>query len=97
MEATKRSESKRRNKRRSCPNRGSPPPDASTVGEVYLQELDPPALTSSTEVYMQAYAYTRALLEDLGCHHATHAVKGAWDAAVQHVEQQIGAAGGEGR
>jgi hypothetical protein len=46
---------------------------------------------------MQTYAVVRAILEGTGWRHATTAVQAAYDAAAQHVEQQIGEAGGGSR
>lgn len=79
---------------RSCPDRGDPPPDTSSVGEAYLDTFAPPALASTSETYREVYAATRAILERHPWRHATTAVKAAYDAAAQHVQQEIGAAGG---
>ena len=81
-------------KRRSAPTtRGSTSPDTS-LGEVYLDTFSPPALASTSEVYMKVYANVRAILERYSWRHAIVAPKAAWDAAASHVTQKIAACGG---
>lgn len=90
-------------KRRDRAPSGAPPApthqsvdgDVTGIGEVYLNTFGPPALASSSDVYMQIYALVRAVLKGTGWRHAATAVKAAWDAAAQHVEQTIGNAGGD--
>ncbi|PQJ26747.1 hypothetical protein BSZ35_19045 [Salinibacter sp. 10B] len=84
---------KRPSRPRSTPHRGDPPREASTVGEVYLETFSPPALASTSDVYMQTYAVVRAILEGMNWRYAATAAKAAHDAAAQHVEQQLSAGG----
>jgi len=86
--------SKRRHKRRSRSRPSDPPSDTSSVGEAYLDLFGPPALASTSDVYMQTYLVVQTVLKGTPWRHATTAVQAAWDAAAQHVEQSIGAAGG---
>jgi len=64
---------------------------------VHLDTFDPTALASTSDVYREVYASTRAILERFHWYHATTAVQAAYDAAVQHVTQKVAASGGEGR
>lgn len=94
---SKRSEAtpKRRDKPRSSPNRGAPPPDTFSVGEVYLDTFDPPALASSTDAYMEQYARTRAMLDRIGWRQATTVLKATYDACASYINEVLATSGGQ--
>ena len=92
-----RSSEKRPPRVRSCPDRGGPPSDTSSVGEVYFDFFGPPALASTADTYFQSYAVLRALLKGAPASHAYAVLDAAEDAAQQHAEQTIGEAGGGSR
>jgi len=88
---------KHRDERRSAPrSRGSISPNSS-IGEVYLETFDPPALADTSDVYREVYASVRAILQRFHWRHAPTAVKAAWDAAASYVTRSLVASGGEER
>ena len=87
----------RRGDRQSAPlSRGNTSPNSS-LGEVYLETFDPPALARTSDVYREVYASVRAILQRFHWRHAHTAVKAAWDAAASYVTRSLVASGGEER
>jgi hypothetical protein len=84
----------RRAKRQSAPSSRSNTSPNLSLGEVYLETFDPPALASTSDVYRQVYASVRAILQRFHWRHAPTAVKAAWDAAASYVTRSLATSGG---
>jgi hypothetical protein len=65
------------------------------VGEVYLENFSPPALANSTDVYMEQYARTRAMLDREGWRQATTLLKATYDACAAFITQSLATSGGQ--
>jgi hypothetical protein len=87
----------RRADRRSAPSsRGNTSPNSS-LGEVYLETFDPPALASTSDIYREVYASVRAILQRFHWRHGPTAVKAAWDAAASQITRSLVTGGGQER
>lgn len=85
----------RRADRQSPPSsRGNTSPNSS-LGEVYLETFDPPALASTSDIYREVYASVRAILQRFHWRHGPTAVKAAWDAAASYVTRSLVTGGGQ--
>ena len=84
----------RRAKRQSAPSSRGTTSSSSSIGEVYLETFDPPALARTSDVYREVYASVRAILQRFHWRHAPTAVKAAWDAAASYVTQSLATSGG---
>ena len=86
---------KRPSRARPGSNWSSISPDSS-IGEVYLETFDPPALARTSDVYREVYASVRAILQHFHWRHAPTAVKAAWDAAASYITRSLVTGGGQG-
>jgi hypothetical protein len=97
LESSTRSQKRPSRARSAPPSRDKPQDpdgDRASLGEVYLDTFDPPALASTSDVYRRVYGSTRAILERVHWRHATTAVKAAYDAAAASVTQALATSGG---